>query len=80
MLRIIAETDLSNYVHGKRHNKSIRVIEEFGLYSILSIEHQPGWFGSYNVEVIDTFFKYDSAIKCYMEHGGRAQGKYGYEY
>ena len=80
MLRIVAETDLSNCVNGKRYNKSIRVIEEFGMYSVLSIERKLGWFGSYNVEVVDTFFKYDHAIKCYMEHGGLMQGRYEYEY
>jgi hypothetical protein len=75
-MTIIASTDLSDYKNGKRANESVTLLEQFGLYIIITVEYSAGFFGYKDAKVIDTFTNYRRAVKCYIDHGGQMRREF----
>lgn len=74
-MTVIARTDKSDY-NNSNIGKSITLFEEFGMYFILTVEHKPGWFGYRDVEVVDTYAKYNKAVSEYIARGGQMRREF----
>lgn len=68
-MTVIASTDKSDYKNSNI-GKSITLLEQFGLYIIIAIEHKPGLFGHKKVKIIKKIRNYHRAVRCYIENGG----------
>ena len=75
-MTIIASTDLSDYKKGKRTNKAVALLEQFGMYIIIDVECNEGFFGYKDAKVIDTFMSYRRAVDCYIKNGGQMRREF----
>lgn len=75
-MTIHASTDLTDYKNGKCTNKAIALLEQFGLYIILDVEYNAGFFGYKDAKVIDTFTNYRRAVDCYIKNGGQMRREF----
>lgn len=70
-MRIISTTDLSNYGNDCYIYKSVSLVEEFGMYNILTAEKTVGWFKKEEMYFkSNTTCNFDEAKFMYKEAGG----------
>ncbi len=74
-MTIIARTDQSDY-NNSNICKSITLLEEFGVYFLLTVERKPGWFGYRDVEVVETYSRYNKAVSEYIARGGQMRREF----
>jgi hypothetical protein len=69
-MRVISTTDLSHYGNDCYINRSVTLMEQFGLYTVVVCQKITGWFKDDYVGADYISTNYDDAIKAYKDYGG----------
>lgn len=69
-MRVISTTDLSREGNDCYIYESISLVEQFGLYSIISILKVVGWSEYEGTSVIKYTTDYEAAKKAYVDNDG----------
>jgi hypothetical protein len=70
-MRVISTTDISREGNDCYIYESVTLVEQFGIYSVISIQKVTGWAEREEVCVLCTTASGKAAKKVYKEHGGR---------
>ena len=70
-MRVISTTDLSDYGNDCYIHKSVSLVEDFGMYNILTAEKVVGWCEREQMYLkADTTCNFDKAKWMYKQAGG----------
>ena len=69
-MNIISTTDKSTYGNDCYIYKTVSLIEQFGMYAIITCKKVTGWAEREDISVNQFTTDYNTAIKMYEDYGG----------